>query len=423
MTPYHLVAVDPAAGPCNQSNPVQASFVQGVIIDTLTGNITVYNPLVTDLGTNPKIPPVAITLSKTSVIGLWFGTNAGSLTLKDNGGSLKAGVCVNGLGNGDIFGQFAYCNAVAWFAAAKAAIVAGKLVVPQLATSPMDGFDCPTTRSFTIVDQDQSDNVLTSYLSVGNLIAQNNAANVAALANAVTETNGSDNRLVDIAVDGAIGCTPWLVPDLADPGNFVSALPLNEILAQYRQKPPIAIVPLGDPMTLFNGAESPNKTNLYRAGVFQAPLSNNGDNGNTLVYCQNLLKEGPLRIFLDRPFTINRGSPDPNMASNLYAFLANRFSAAIGDGNLNCVGLMNINNPVTLLLNGTVAIDATFNFQQLGVTVPTPAVPTTLNTFSFTLFSGYPTIITPTFAPVHAGASVATMEILVVVLAFIAAMF
>ena len=34
-------------------------------------------------------------------------------------------------------------------------------------------------------------------------------------------------------LDGALGCTPWTAPDLADNGNMVPALPLNEL--QNRQ--------------------------------------------------------------------------------------------------------------------------------------------------------------------------------------------
>jgi len=404
---------------------LQSSFVQGVIIDLTTGNISVYNPLVTDKGVAPKIAPKVPTLPANNVVGLWFGSNAGTLTLIDNGGSLKQGVCVNGLGNGDIFGQFAYCNAVAFFAAAKTLITAGKIVVPLLKTSPLDGFDCPTTRSFSVVDQDQSDNVLTTYFSVGTLTAQNTAANAAILKNEVTESNGSDEALCDDALDVALGCTPWFVPDLADPGSFVSAVPLNEILAQYRQKAPIAYVPLGDPMTLFNGAASVNKTNLYRAGVFQAPIGSAGaDNGDTLTYCQNLLKIAPVRLFLDRAFTIGRPSLAPAMASNLFAFLANRLATSINADNLNCLGLMNLNsNPVILEMNGTIVIDATFNFNLLGLTVPTAVTPTTVVTASATSFAGFPTIFTPTYPTAVASSSTLLVEILLVVIAIIATIF
>src|SRR5574340_1326193 len=57
-TPYQLSATDPDQGPCNESNPNQAVFVQGAIIDPATGQIAIYNPLVIDKGTRPAIAPV-----------------------------------------------------------------------------------------------------------------------------------------------------------------------------------------------------------------------------------------------------------------------------------------------------------------------------------------------------------------------------
>src|SRR5579871_2547500 len=52
-TPYELMATDPAKGPCNEGNAAQAAFVQGAVIDPVTGTISIYNPLVIDQGTKP----------------------------------------------------------------------------------------------------------------------------------------------------------------------------------------------------------------------------------------------------------------------------------------------------------------------------------------------------------------------------------
>src|SRR5205814_10377828 len=41
-TPYQLIATDPHNGPCNESNKLQAAFVQGAIIDPVTGVISIY---------------------------------------------------------------------------------------------------------------------------------------------------------------------------------------------------------------------------------------------------------------------------------------------------------------------------------------------------------------------------------------------
>src|SRR5438132_12688438 len=56
-TPYQLVATNPDNGPCNESNPNQAVFVQGAVIDPATGHIAIYNPPVIDKGIKQAIAP------------------------------------------------------------------------------------------------------------------------------------------------------------------------------------------------------------------------------------------------------------------------------------------------------------------------------------------------------------------------------
>lgn len=177
---YQLVATDPANGPCNESNKAQAAFVQGAVIDPATGQISIYNPLVIDQGTQPATAPVVPQLPANGVVALWFGFNGNNLTLQDTNGSLKQGRCVNGV-NGSIFGQFAYCNAPAFFRAANQAMRAGLLNPPPLGIAN-DGKPCPSVRDFGLVDMDQSDNVVTSYLVTANgQTAQVTAANMATL--------------------------------------------------------------------------------------------------------------------------------------------------------------------------------------------------------------------------------------------------
>jgi hypothetical protein len=84
---------------------------------------------------------------------------------------------VNGI-DGANFGQFAYCNAHAFFRAAHHAIREGKLTIPPLGVA-VDGLPCPTVRSFFVVDQDQSDNLPTSYMVTSNGLAQRTQANLA----------------------------------------------------------------------------------------------------------------------------------------------------------------------------------------------------------------------------------------------------
>src|SRR5579864_108985 len=179
-TPYQLTATNADNGPCNEANAKQSAFVQGAVIDPATGKISIYNPLVIDKGTQPAIAPVVPQLPQNAVVALWFGSNGNTLTLQDNDGSLQQGNCVNGV-DGSIFGQFSYCNAPAFFQAANTAIQAGKLTVPALGRAK-DGMTCPTTRDFSIVDQDQSDNVTTSYIVIASgQTAQDTQANTAAL--------------------------------------------------------------------------------------------------------------------------------------------------------------------------------------------------------------------------------------------------
>ncbi len=359
-TPYQLVATDKNQGPCHEANADQSAFVQGAVLDPATGQVSIYNPLVIDKGSKPAIAPVVPQLPANAVVALWFGFNGDMLTLKgQHQQTLAHANCVNGLGD-NVFGQFAYCNAVQFFQTAQALMQAGMLTPPPLGMAK-DGMPCPTVRDFSVVDQDQSDNVTTTYLiTQKGRVAQNTAANAAALANAQPQVNASDNRLLDAGIDAALGCTPWMAPDLADNGKLVPALPLNELQAAAGQQAPVAIVPLGDPMVLNNGNTSRAKTNLYRAGVDQPPVQNG--NGSTKTYCQNLLQVGAARLKLDMPLTINRPSPDAAAANNLFTFLAQRFSFTFSNQGLNCTGLLKQPNPVALQMDGNgVTIAAAIN--------------------------------------------------------------
>jgi len=75
------------------------------------------------------------------------------------------GNCVNGLG-GTLFGQFAYCNAGAFFQLANSEIAANKLQVPASRRPRRPAM--PDRTDFSVIDQDQSDNVTTHYLATAN---------------------------------------------------------------------------------------------------------------------------------------------------------------------------------------------------------------------------------------------------------------
>jgi len=357
-TPYQLVATRAKKGPCHEANPAQSAFVQAAVIDPATGTISIYNPLVIDKGTEPAKTPVVPTFPQGAVIGIWFGFNGTTLALRDSNNSLQDGNCVNGL-PGSIFGQVSYCNAPAFFQAANQAIQAGKLVPPALGKGK-DGLPCPTTRDFSIVDQDQSDNVTTFYLiTAGGQIAQDTKANAAALGGQV-QKNGSDERLLTV-VDSALGCAPWTAPDLADPGQKVPALPLNELQAAAHQAAPVGLVPGLDPMVVVNNKPNLDKLNAYRVGVDQPPVQSLAD-ASTRLYCSNLLAIAPQRLLLDSRFTKAQPSVDPAAANNLFTFLAQRFVFTYEKNGLNCLKLLGQPDPVTLKTDDNgVTIDASIN--------------------------------------------------------------
>ena len=324
--PYELAAANEADGPCHEANPNQSAFVEATILDPATGALSIYRPLVVDRGSTPAERPTVPTLPPNAVVGIWFGFNGTTLTLRPTQNSLVAGNCVNGLADSS-FGQVSYCNATAFFTGANSAISKGQLRIPAVGTGS-DGLRCPTTRDFGIVDQDQSDNVPTAYLvTADGRTAQSSSANTAALAGAQPVANGSDNRLLDAFVDPAVGCTPFEAPDLTNGGTPAPALALNELQAAADQAPPVALVPQNDPMTKVGTRESVAKTDLYRAGVDQPPIDPATE--TDAAYCSNLAKVSTQRLTADRQQFQAAPSPDPANAPNLLAFLQQRRATSL----------------------------------------------------------------------------------------------
>jgi hypothetical protein len=380
-TPYQLTATDPAKGSCHERDPDQAAFVSGAIIDLATGRISVYNPLVIDRGSRPAIHPRLPALPARRVVALWFGFNGNVLTLADTsrGATLTTHQCVNGLGVGlglSPFGQMAYCNAPAFFAAARQAIAAGQLTVPSPGTGT-DGLPCLTLRSFALVDQDQSDNVTAQYLITRRgRLAQDTAANRARLSRTKTTllSNGSDNGLLTFILDPALGCRPWLAPNLADPGAQVPSLALDELqAARFAGQPasgPVALVPANDPMVLTGTAVSTGKLNLYRAGVDQAPAP---AGPTPAEYCVDLEQIQPQRLQQDVNLLIGQPSPMPAGASNLFTFLASRLQQSFV--NLGCTSY-GIINQVTVTATGAGVVTAACFAHPVQPLTPGPGNPT-----------------------------------------------
>jgi hypothetical protein len=353
-TPYQLSATDAGQGLCNENNAAQSAFVQAVIFDPATNTLSAYEPLVVDKGTKPAAAPVAPKLPRGSVVALWFGFNGTTLHLT---GGTRDGRCVNG-SRGSDFGQFAYCNAPDFFQVVNRAIRAKRVTVPAIGTTTADGKPCLTTRDFALVDMDQSDNVQTQYLVTANgQTAQLSAANQAALQGATTIGNPSDNALLSRIMDPTLGCKAWAIPDLANNGTMVSTLATDELQAAANQLAPVALVPAGDPMVLVNNNTNLSKTNLYRVGVDQPPArSLNG--ASTAMYCTNLINTGIPRLQANMQILSNAASPDAGAANSLFTFLANRLSQTLGAGGINCVGLLNIQNPITLTTDGNGVVTA-----------------------------------------------------------------
>jgi hypothetical protein len=276
---------------------------------------------------------------------------------------LQSGACVAGEDNdGEFTGftQVGACNAAAFFAAANAAIAAGKLTVPAPGNS-VDGQACLTTRSFAFVDADQSANVTTEYLTApGGRIAQDTAANKTSLAGAVTLVNQGDNGLLDQFVDPAIGCTPWQEPNLADDGAPTSALPLDELQAAAWAGRDgggaEALVPLNDPATLDRfGNYDAVKADTLRSIVDMAPLPAGQSPG---AYCTELEQAQGSRLQQDVNLLFGAASPQPHAADNLFTFLAMRLDQSFNK--LGC-GSMGVANDVSISVNGSgVAVAACF---------------------------------------------------------------
>jgi hypothetical protein len=335
---------------------------EGVFIDATilapNGQLQVYNPLVINQGTTPAVAPVAPTIAAGSQVILSFGFNGNALALVGPGAA--QGNCVDAFGN-SLINQTPQCNAANFYRMANAEIARGTLTVPP-AGAGQDGQACQTTRDFALIDQDQSDNAVASYLfdPATGKSAQATAANAAAMANSTVEANGSDNGLLDKFVDPALGCTPFTAPNPTNPAGQSASQALNELSARQNQKGMIALLPVNNPQLLVGGQFSLGKTNMYRAETDQPllPFNTNLDR-NAGQYCQNMINMATPRLKLDAPMETGTASPVPDLGNNLATFLAARLAGSFD--NLNCKNY-GLTNPVTLTTDGNgVATAATYN--------------------------------------------------------------
>jgi hypothetical protein len=357
-----------------------------------------------------------------AVVGIWFGYNGENLKL--TGSAVTNGTCVT------LFGQFGYCNTTNFWNAVNAdpmltKTVATGGVVPNRGTGN-DGNACPTSRSYSIVDQDPSDNLTATFLLTTEATpreAQNTAANQTKLTNESigfnVQINPSDEAVLDKFVDAALSnpavgnpmgsCTPWLAKDLSDPtgSTYSPSLALNELQANVYGDP--ALVSLGDTFTLnptftqppspgpfplvgtsaynaYVAAQSLTRTNEYRAAVNQ-PLAtsaaSNASNGSPqdasfATYCRgmfayNHVGDGsPADLLFNQDylaFTNAPAQPFPGMDESLFGFLANRFAQSYDF--LGCAAVFNQPNPVTVVLDGMGLVSNSTHY----VTPPFPPAP------------------------------------------------
>src|ERR1700733_6577094 len=144
---------------CSEATGTEQAFVEATILSP-NGTLQVYNPLVIDAGATPAAAPVVPTIPRGSQVIIDVGFNGTNLLLEGRGA--RQGNCVDALGQ-SVIGQVSACNAVNFSRLADFEIGTGRLQVPVRGNAN-DGQACMTVRDFAMVDQDQSDNVITSYL-------------------------------------------------------------------------------------------------------------------------------------------------------------------------------------------------------------------------------------------------------------------
>ena len=371
-TPYQLTGPgggSPAATGCQMSNSFNlGAFVQATILNTQTGALYVYNPLVITAGTTPAVKPVVPKLPKHAVVTIDFGFN-GTFLLQEGAtpDALAQGNCTDGP-PGSPFGQVSFCNGINFFNTAFQMEQEGRLNVPSAGIARNivpsggalgTGSECPTTRNFEMIDQDPSDNVTTRYLfdPATGQTAQDSTANAARMPGAKVLVDGSDNALLDDFLDPALGCTPFMAPDLGNSGTMATSQALDELLAARNQPATAALVPENDPMVLGLGnSVDVAKTDLYRAEIGQAPVgSQAAASSSPQMYCQNLVNiQTPFLAANEKVFAA-APSPVPTAGDTLFTFMAQRLAASFT--NLNCASF-GLHQTVTVVVNGAGAATA-----------------------------------------------------------------
>ncbi len=378
-TPYQLTGpagTSATASGCQMINSLNlGAFVQATILNPRTGALSVYDPLVITQGTTPAVAPVVPKLPAGAIVTIDFGFNGTNLIqVGATPDALSEGNCTDGEPHSP-FGQVSFCNGVNFFHAASRLERSGRLDVPSAGTSKNivatagslgTGRECPTTRNFDMIDQDPSDNVTTKYLldRATGQTAQDDAANAARMPDARVVVNGSDNALIDDFLDPALGCTPFMAPDLGNNGTMATSQALDELLAARNQPKAAALIPENDEMVLgAGGSWNAAKTDLYRSEIGQAPVDSQTDaSSSPAMFCQNMVNIQTPFIAANQAALAAAPSPVPTVGDNLYTFLANRLASSFDD--LNCANF-GLQQPVAVVVNGAgAATQASLNTAQ-----------------------------------------------------------
>jgi hypothetical protein len=371
IAPDHPLSAQGLATPwqlsdgCSEANPNEEAFVESTILSP-NGQLQIYDPLVITQGTTPAVTPAAPVIPRGARVIINVGFNGNNLVLE--GAGAFQGRCIDAFGN-SIIAQTSACNAPAFFADANAQIARGRLRIPRLGTAT-DGQACQTTESFSLIDQDQSDNVISQYLLSGNgQTAQNTPANKSAMGGAMVITNGSDDALLGHFIDPALGCTPFMAPDATSPNGNDSSQALNVLSALREQRNNRALLPVNDPQLLVAGQPSIGKTNTFRMLTDEPLLARNTNkNQNAAAYCRNMVNIQPSRLQLDSSREVGFASPVPATGNNLATFMGARLAASFT--NLNCQNF-GLTNPVTVTTAGNgVATAVTYTVTQQQATIP-----------------------------------------------------
>jgi hypothetical protein len=350
---------------CSEANPNEAAFVEASILAP-NGRLTVYNPLVITQGTTPAARPARPRIPRGSKVIIEMGFNGNNLVLEGRGAARAR--CIDAFGN-SIIAQTAACNARAFFADANLQIARGRLKIPVLGMAN-DGQSCETTRSFSVIDQDQSDNVDSQYLLNGDgQTAQDSAANMGTMGNSTVISNGSDEGLLDRFVDPALGCTPARAPDRTNANGVSGSQALNELSARQNQHVTPALLPVNDPQLLVAGQFSIGKTNTYRMMTDQPPLPANANKTQVAAaYCQDMVNIAPAKLQLDQNMEASFATPVPTIGDNLATFMGARLAASFT--NLGCQSF-GLTNPVTVTVDADgVATAVTYNTARQQAQVP-----------------------------------------------------